>query len=53
MLKDIHVAAGSQMRLLGNGNPLVWTQKGADVEVQLPALLPGKYTHLLRMEPAA
>jgi alpha-L-fucosidase len=39
--------------LLGDTKPLTWTQKGADLEVQLPAALPGKYAYVLRMEPAA
>jgi alpha-L-fucosidase len=52
-LRDVHAAAGSQVTLLGETKPLGWVQKGADLEVQLPATLPGKYAYVLRMEPAA
>ena len=53
LLRDVRAASGSQMHLLGDATPLTWTQKGADLEVQLPATLPGKYAYVLRMEPAA
>jgi alpha-L-fucosidase len=52
-LRDVHAAAGSQVTLLGEAKPLRWRQKGTDLEVQLPATLPGKYAYVLRMEPAA
>jgi alpha-L-fucosidase len=53
MLRDVRAASGSQIHLLGDATPLTWTQKGADLEVQLPASLAGKYAYVLRMEPAA
>jgi alpha-L-fucosidase len=53
LLRDVRPASGSQVHLLGDAKPLTWTQKGADLEVQLPAALPGKYAYVLRMEPGA
>jgi alpha-L-fucosidase len=53
LLRDVRAASGSQLRLLGDTKQITWTQKGADLEVQLPATLPGKYAYVLRMEPAS
>jgi alpha-L-fucosidase len=53
LLRNVRAASGSQVQLLGDEKPLAWTQKGADLEVQLPATLPGKYAYVLRMEPAS
>ena len=50
VLRNLQPAKGSEMRLLGDAQPLRWTQKGTDVEVALPATLPGKYAYVLRME---
>ena len=36
--------------LLGNDKPLVWTQQGSDIKINLPATLPGKYAYVLRMQ---
>jgi alpha-L-fucosidase len=49
-LRNLQPAKGSQMRLLGDAQPVHWTQKGADVDVTLPATLPGKYAYVLEME---
>jgi alpha-L-fucosidase len=53
LLRDVRAASGSKIQLLGDATPLTWMQKGTDLEVQLPASLPGKYAYVLRMEPAA
>jgi alpha-L-fucosidase len=53
MLKDVQARGGSQIELLGEMKPLQWSQKGTDLEVALPASLPGKYAYVLRMEPAS
>jgi alpha-L-fucosidase len=53
LLRGIQPANGSEVHLLGDAKPLTWTQKGADLEVQLPTTLPGKYAYVLRMEPAS
>jgi alpha-L-fucosidase len=46
-LKDVSVKPGSQVHLLGYRKPLQWSQNGADITVQLPASLPGKYAFVL------
>jgi alpha-L-fucosidase len=53
LLRAIQPASGSEVHLLGGTKPLTWTQKGTDLEVQLPPTLPGKYAYVLRMEPAS
>ena len=53
LLRDIKPTGGSQVHLLGDAKPLTWTQKGADLQVELPGSLPGKYAYVLRMEPAS
>jgi alpha-L-fucosidase len=53
VLRDVRTASGSDITLLGVAKPLEWSQHGADIEVQLPASLPGKYAYVLRMEPAS
>ena len=53
LLRAIQPASGSEVHLLGDAKPLTWTQKGTDLEVQIPPTLPGKYAYVLRMEPAS
>jgi alpha-L-fucosidase len=48
-LKSITPAADSQIFLLGSDHPLVWSQQGKDLQVTLPATLPGKYAYVLRI----
>jgi len=38
--------------LLGDTEPLKWEQKNADLEVTLPASLPGNYDWVLRLTPS-
>ena len=52
LLHNLAAAPGSKMMLLGSDSPVEWTQKAADVEVTLPASMPGAYDWVLRMEPA-
>jgi len=40
---------GSQMRMLGETEPLEWIQRGEDVEIRLPATLPGRYAYVVKM----
>jgi alpha-L-fucosidase len=51
LVHNVTAAAGSEISLLGGG-PVKWTQKAADVEVTLPAKLPGDYAWVLKMEGA-
>jgi alpha-L-fucosidase len=53
LLRALQPASGSEVHLLGDAKPLTWTQKGPDLQVQLPSTLPGKYAYVLRMEPAS
>jgi alpha-L-fucosidase len=53
LLSGVQPARGSEVHLLGDAKPITWTQKGRDLEVRLPAALPGKYAYVLRMEPAS
>lgn len=53
LLHNVQPAKGSEIYLLGLDEPLKWTQKGNDLDVQLPAALPGKYAYVLRMVPTA
>ena len=49
-VKGVEPKSASKMYLLGNKAPLEWVQSGADISVQLPKELPGKYAYVLRME---
>jgi alpha-L-fucosidase len=51
LLHNLTLAPGSNVNLLGSTEPLKWTQKSADIEVTLPASLPGNYDWVLRLEP--
>ena len=52
LLHNISVTPGSEIALLGGAGPLKWTQKAADLEIMLPANLPGSYDWVLRLQPA-
>ena len=48
-LRAVSPRSGSQIFLLGNDKPLVWSQQGSDIKISLPATLPGKYAYVFRM----
>lgn len=48
-LRAVSPRSGSQIFLLGNDKPLVWSQQGSDIKINLPATLPGKYAYVFRM----
>jgi alpha-L-fucosidase len=48
-LKSITPATDSQIYLLGSDHPLAWSQLGKDLQITLPAILPGKYAYVLRI----
>jgi alpha-L-fucosidase len=52
LLHNVTAAPGSEVTLLGNSEPLKWSQKAADLEVTLPSTLPGNYDWILRLQPA-
>ena len=48
-LKSLTPKAGTQIYLLGEAKPLVWSQVGADTKISLPADLPGQYAYVLKI----
>jgi alpha-L-fucosidase len=48
-IRDVTLKAGTPVTMLGTGGNLQWTQKGSDVEVELPASLAGKYAYGVKM----
>jgi alpha-L-fucosidase len=48
-LRDVTLKAGTPVTMLGTTGNLRWTQKGNDVQVELPTSLPGKYADGLKM----
>jgi alpha-L-fucosidase len=48
-LKSLSLKTGSQIYLLGQANPLLWTQQGEAIKVSLPATLPGRYANVLKV----
>ena len=52
LLHNVAAASGSQVTLLGSEKPLVWAQKAGDLEVTLPATLPGSYAWVVKLQPA-
>jgi len=50
LLHNVKAAAGTEVALLGAG-PVKWTQRAEDLEVQLPASMPGDSAWVLRLTP--
>jgi alpha-L-fucosidase len=48
-LKSLSPKAGTQISLLGETQPLVWSQEGAGATVTLPSTLPGNYAYVLKI----
>ncbi len=48
-VKSLAPKAGTQIFLLGEAKPLVWSQQGADTRITLPAVLPGQYAYVLKI----
>jgi alpha-L-fucosidase len=48
-IRDVTLKAGTPVTMLGTTGNLKWTQKGTDVEVELPASLVGKYAYGMKM----
>ena len=53
LLHNVKAAAGSTVNLLGSDAPVKWAQKSDDLEVTLPASLPGSYAWVVRVTPAS
>jgi len=50
-IRDLRLAAGSRVELVGLDAPLRWEARGADVLVRLPATMPGEHAFALRIRP--
>jgi alpha-L-fucosidase len=48
-LKSLSPKPGTQIYLLGQADPLVWSQDGAAATVTLPPTLPGNYAYVLKI----
>jgi alpha-L-fucosidase len=48
-LKSFSAMPGSQIYTLGNNKPVIWSQQGNDVRVDLPSALPGRYAYVLKL----
>jgi len=48
-LKSVSPKAGSEIYLLGEAKPLLWSQDGGAAIVTLPATLPGSYAYVLKI----
>jgi alpha-L-fucosidase len=51
-LLDVTLKPGTPVTMLGTTGNLHWTQKGKDLEVELPGSLPGKYAYGVKMQGA-
>lgn len=49
LLKTVQPKEGSKIYMLGVKEPLIWSKKGADVLIKLPAKLPCKYAWTVKM----
>jgi len=48
-VKKLALKSGAQISLLGENRALEWVQHGEDVEIKLPASLPGRYAYVLKV----
>jgi alpha-L-fucosidase len=49
-LKAITAEPGAKVHVLGNDQPLQWSQEGTDIKISLPAALTGKYAYAVRLD---
>jgi alpha-L-fucosidase len=52
-LKDVSAKTGSDIYLLGYPKPLSWSASAGNLQIQLPATLPGSYAYVLHFQPAS
>jgi alpha-L-fucosidase len=48
-VKSLSPKAGTQLFLIGNEQPLTWSQQGPDIKISLPSALPGHYANVLKI----
>ena len=51
-LTSLKPGSGAKISLLGETQPLQWSQQGGDIKVMLPSSMPGKYAYVLRIDHA-
>jgi alpha-L-fucosidase len=51
ILQSVAAKPGSAIHLLGSPAPLRWHAEGNDLQITLPASLPGEYAWALELEP--
>jgi alpha-L-fucosidase len=51
LLRGVTPRAGSKISLLGDQHAIAWSRQGADIKINLPAQLPGRFAYVLRLEP--
>jgi alpha-L-fucosidase len=48
-LKSLSLKAGSQIYLLGQDEPLIWSQQGDNITVRWPSAVSGRYAYVLKL----
>ena len=48
-LKSLSPKEGSEIYLIGEVKPLVWSRQGRDIRISLPSTLPGRYAYVLKI----
>jgi len=48
--KSLSVKPGTKIHLLGDGQPLVWSQQGDNLRIDLAAALTGHYAYSFRID---
>jgi len=48
-IRDLTLKPGATITLLGASGNLAWTQKAADLQLDLPPTLPGNYAYALKI----
>jgi alpha-L-fucosidase len=48
-IKGLSPKSATPIFMLGNENPLAWSQQGSDIRIEIPSTLPGKYAYALRL----
>ena len=49
IVKDLPLRSTARIYMLGQTSALSWAPHGEDVEIRLPASLPGRYAYVLKV----
>jgi alpha-L-fucosidase len=52
VMKNVSPRPGSKIAILGEKASIAWSQQGADIQLQLPAKLSGRFAYAFRIDPA-